>query len=207
MKPQHRDLLDARAWNGTDGANDPPDGGDWDESIFDLDGIVGDDIGWETWEPFVSDFAEYPDDVNHDVGPDPPLYGAPWDQRGREHITPWLEEDYGDGAEAGAKVEHGWWDDGFGSPLEHGVGGDFLASGGVGDVFPEGWEGGDFGVDYARRLQHNHAVPKELELPRDTWGIWGQEGPRIFDETCYMRHEEVLPVRAFPFTIMLCRQV
>lgn len=179
MKPQHRDLLDERAWNGTDAANDPPDDDDWGE-------ILG-------WGSFMSEFTEYPGDVNPDVGPDPPLYGASWDQRGQEHPIPWHEEDYGGVAEAGELEYPGWGDSGFWSPLEHGVEDD------AEDVFPEGWEGEDVRVDYARRLQQNHAVPKGIELPRNTWGFWGQEGPRIFDETCYMRHEEVMPVKARPY--------
>lgn len=182
MKPLHRDLLDARAWNRTDAANDPPDDNDWEESNLDLDGMG--------WESFMSEFAEYPVDVNPDVGPDPPLYGASWGTR--EHPIPWLEEEYGDGAEAGEKEYSGWEDSGLWSPVEHGVG----------DVFPESWEGEDLGVDYARWLQQNHAVPNGVELPPNTWGFWGQEGPRIFDETCYMRHEEVLPVRDRPKMII-----
>ena len=175
---------------------------EYESGIFDLTGA-----GSKDGEPFASEYADYAVNGALEVGPDSPLYGdgAPWYSREVEYLGNRVDEPFSDGAAAASEE---YW-------LDHWTNREESLAPGIGAVSsgpwkPSGMESGDgffsdgldekdSGVADGRRLQwdvhRGHSVPSRPELTDQVWGEWGQEGARTFDDTCYMRHEEILPVR------------
>lgn len=105
--------------------------------------------------------------------------------------------------------EAGGWDGRSGEQRYAGIVGNLpedsarRPSGGYGEGFASDWEAHFGGIgdedlsEEARGRRLGMAPPAvgEAGSGGSVWGDWGQQGERVFDETCYVRHEQVMSVR------------